>query len=357
VRVGSDTILEADKFVVATGSVVAPAAIPGLRETGFIDSDGALELKSLPKSLVVLGGGYIGCELGQFFARVGVDVTMVLRSKHLLSGEDSDVAYALTDYYREDGIDVRTETLAVRVSARDGKKVVHCEHKGVEGDIVADEILYCLGRVPNVDGLDLDKADVPCHHITGIDVDETLRTCNADVFAIGDVTGTHMLVHVAIYQGEIAARNAITGGSEAAVYDLVKSHTIFSEPQIAVVGETERQLRANGVAYVKGVYDFAEHGKAMCLNKTKGFVKMMAAPGSGKILGAAIIGPWGSDLIHEIIVAMSYGATVQDFVKIPHLHPTLAEIWTYPAEECLEKVGLAEPGSVEPEVAVGGTAG
>ncbi|HEY8297742.1 MAG TPA: dihydrolipoyl dehydrogenase [Candidatus Baltobacteraceae bacterium] len=357
VRVGADTILTADTFIIATGSVVAPAVIPGLREAGFIDSDGALELRELPKSLVVLGGGYIGCELGQFFARMGVRVTIVLRSKHLLSGEDDDIGDALTEYYREDGIEVLTQTHAVRVSASGGQKIVHCETNGVEGEVAADEILYCLGRVPNFEGLDLDKANVPCHHITGIEVDDRLRTCNPDVYAIGDVTGTHMLVHVAIYQGEIAARNAVTGGAERATYDLVKTHTVFSEPQVAVVGETERELRAAGTAYVKGVYDFAEHGKAMCLNKTKGFVKVMACPDSGKILGAAILGPWGSDLIHEMIVAMSYNATVQEFIKIPHLHPTLAEIWTYPAEECAAKLGMAAAGEIEPEVAVGGTAG
>ncbi|MGZ3496446.1 MAG: dihydrolipoyl dehydrogenase family protein [Vulcanimicrobiaceae bacterium] len=356
-QVGDHTILEADKFIVATGSVVAPPIIPGLKETGYIDSDGALELQELPKSLIVLGGGYIGCELGQFFARMGVKVTIVLRSKHLLSGEDDDIGNALTDYYRDEGIEVETETLAVRVGSRDGKKIVYCEHKGVEGELVADEILYCLGRIPNLDGLDLDKADVECHHISGIEIDDTLRTCNPNVFAIGDVTGKHLLVHVAIYQGEIAARNAVTGGYERAVYDLPKAHTIFSEPQVAVVGQTERELKAAGIPYVKGVYDFAEHGKAMCLNKTQGFVKMMAAPDTGKILGAAIIGPWGSDLIHEVIVAMSYNATVQEFMRIPHLHPTLAEIWTYPAEECAEKVGAALPREVEPEVAIGGAAG
>ncbi|HEY8314314.1 MAG TPA: dihydrolipoyl dehydrogenase [Candidatus Baltobacteraceae bacterium] len=356
-QVGDDTIIRAEKFIVATGSVVAPAVIPGLEEAGFIDSDDALELQELPASMVVLGGGYIGCELGQFFARMGVKVTIVLRSKHLLSGEDDDIGDALTEYYREEGIDVQTETLAVGVTAKNGRKQVRCVRHGVEGEIEADEILYCLGRVPNIDGIDLDKADVPCHHISGIEVDETLRTCNPGIFAIGDVTGKHLLVHVAIYQGEIAARNAVTGGREKAVYDLVKTHTVFSEPQVAVVGQTEKELYAGGIAYVKGSYAFAEHGKAQCLNKTKGFVKMLAAPDTGRILGAAVLGPWGSDLIHEVIVAMSFNATVQDFMRIPHLHPTLAEIWTYPAEECAEKLGVAGPGEVEPEVAASGTAG
>lgn len=352
-QVGDDTILQANKWIIATGSIVAPShPVHGLQDVGYIDSDGALELQELPKSLIVLGGGYIGCELGQFFARMGTKTSIVLRSSHLLSGEDHDVGEALTEYYRDEGIDVHTETQILRVSKRDGKKVVHVMYKGVEGELEADELLYCLGRVPNFDGLDLDKAGVDCHHITGIETDATMQTCVPNFYAIGDVAGKHMLVHVAIYEGEIAARNAILGTREEADYSLQKAHTIFSDPQVAVVGETERELQAHGVAYVKGTYDFAEHGKAQCLNKTKGFVKMMASAETGKILGAAILGAEGSDLIHEVIVAMRYGATVHEFMLIPHLHPTMAEIWTYPAEECAAKLQEVGPGEERPQVAL-----
>ncbi len=358
VQVGSDLIIEAKKFIIATGSMVAPgSAVHGLEETGYIDSDGALELSALPESLIVLGGGYIGCELGQFFARMGVKTSIVLRSRHLLSGEDHDIGDALTGYYRDEGIEVHTQTQIVAVSKRGDRKVVHVVRDGIDGELEAGEILYCLGRVPNFDGLDLDVAKVPCHHITGIETDESMRTCNPDFYAIGDVAGKHMLVHVAIYEGEIAARNAVHGTNEKAVYDLFKTHTVFSDPQVAVAGATERELQAKGIAYVKGSYDFAEHGKAQCIGKTKGFVKIMAAADTGKILGAAVLGPAGSDLIHELVVAMHYNATAQDFMRIPHLHPTLAEIWTYPAEECAAKLHVAGPGEIEPEVALGGTAG
>ena len=351
--VGDDVVLEADRFIIATGSVVAPAsAVHGLQDAGYIDSDGALELQELPESLIVMGGGYIGCELGQFFARMGVKTSIVLRSAHLLSGEDHDIGEALTQYYIDEGIDVHTRTQICGVSKRDGKKILHVRREGVDGELVADELLYCLGRVPNVAGLQCEKAGIECHPITGISTDDTMRTTNPNIYAIGDVAAKHMLVHVAIYEGEIAARNALTGADERAEYDLVKTHTVFSDPQVAIVGETERTLQTKGIAYVKGTYDFAEHGKAMCLNKTKGFVKMMASAEDGKILGAAILGPHGSDLIHEVIVAMYYGATVKQFMAIPHLHPTLAEIWTYPAEECAGKLALAGPGEIEPEVAM-----
>ena len=354
IQVGAEQVLEADRFIIATGSNVAPNAIPGMEEAGYIDSDRALELKELPKSLIVLGGGYVGAELGQFFARMGVKTTIILRSPHLLSGGDHDIGNALTEYYREEGIEVHTETLIERVSVRGGKKVVHVLHKGIEAEVDADEIMYCLGRVPAIDGLDLDKAGVRAHPISGIEVGLDLRTSNPHIFAIGDVSGRFLLVHVAIYQGEIAARNAIDNAAEPADYHIVKAHTVFSDPQVAVVGDTERELQSNGISYVKGTYDFAEHGKAMCLNKTKGFVKMMAAADTGRILGAAILGVHGSDLIHEIIVAMSYKATVFEFMKIPHLHPTLAEIWTYPAEEIAQKLGAAV---IDQEVAGVGSAG
>jgi pyruvate/2-oxoglutarate dehydrogenase complex dihydrolipoamide dehydrogenase (E3) component len=352
VEVGGDIVLEAKKFIIATGSVVAPAAVPGLPEAGFIDSDAALELERLPESLIVLGGGYTACELGQFFARMGVKTSIVLRSPHLLSGEDHDVGEGLTEYFRNEGIEVHTTTQIMRASAHNGKKVAHVVHEGVDGEIEAEEFMYCLGRVPNIEGLNLAAAGVIEHNITGIKTDGTMRTSNPDFYAIGDVAGKHMLVHVAIYEGEVAARNALINENEEADYSLTGAHTVFSDPQVAVVGQTERELQSKGVAYVRGAYDFAEHGKAQCIGKTKGFVKIMAAADGGKILGAAVLGPHGSDLIHEMIVAMRYDATVAQFMCIPHLHPTLAEIWTYPAEECAAKLNMAGPGKLAPEVAL-----
>ncbi|HEX3467042.1 MAG TPA: FAD-dependent oxidoreductase [Candidatus Elarobacter sp.] len=337
-RVG-DEVLYASRFVVATGSGIAPAALPGLAEAGFIDSDAALDLEEPPESLVVLGGGYVGSELGQFFHRAGVPTTMVCRSAHLLSGEDDDVGDGLTEYLREDGMRIENRAQFERVSVRaDGLKVVHFKQDGVDREVAAHEIFYALGRLPNVCGLDLDNAGVEHHEITGIAVDDTLRTSNPDIFAVGDVTGQYPLVHVAIQQGEIAGRNAATGARERADYRLTKTHTVFTDPQVAVVGETERELKAAGTAYLRADYAFNEHGKAVALGRTKGFVKMMAAPSDGRILGAAILGPDASDLIEPLIVAMAYGATVQDYARIPHLHPTLVEILTYPAEELAERL-------------------
>lgn len=334
-----DELLSARRFVIATGSSVAPAAIPGLAEAGFIDSDAALDLDAPPRSLIVLGGGYVGSELGQFFHRAGVPVTIVLRSPHLLSGEDADIGTGLTEYLREEGIRIETRAQVHRVSVRDdGMKVVHFVRDGGEETVAAHEIFYALGRVPNVCDMNLDAARVEHHDITGIAVDDTLRTSNPDIFAVGDVTGQYLLVHVAIQQGEIAGRNAATGGDERADYTLTKTHTVFTDPQVAVAGETERSLKRANVPYLAASYPFEEHGKAVALGKTKGFVKMMCSPDEGRILGAAILGPEASDLIEPLVVAMAYGATVDSYARIPHLHPTLVEILTYPAEELAERL-------------------
>jgi pyruvate/2-oxoglutarate dehydrogenase complex dihydrolipoamide dehydrogenase (E3) component len=341
IQAGS-TVYTAEKFVIATGSVVAPPVVPGLAEAGYIDSDAALELEQKPGSLIVLGGGYVACELGQFFARIGVDVTMIIRAPHLLSTTDTDLAEGLTEYYRAEGIDVQSHASVHRIEVRDGKKIAHYTQRGVERQVAADEIFYALGRIPNIEGLGLDAAGVRAHPITGIEVDETLRTTNPNIFAVGDVTVDYALVHVAIQQGEIAARNAVLGTREAADYSLSKTHTIFTEPQVAVAGESEKQLERNGRAYLKASYPLNDHGKAISIGKTKGFVKMLADPNDGRILGAAMLGANASDLIHEVVVAMYYRATVFDFVKIPHLHPTMAEIWTYPAEELAEMVQARE---------------
>lgn len=336
-RVG-DVLLEAKSFIIATGSVIAPPPIPGLADTGYVDSDAVLELEAIPKSVIVLGGGYVACELGQYLARLGAKTTIVIRGRHLLTGEDEDLGGALMGYFREEGIEVVNRATMVRACRRNDKKYLSVLVDGIDGEIEADEIFHALGRTPDVAGLALDRAGVDAHNVSGVTVDDTMRTSNENIFAIGDVTGLYQLVHVAIYQGEIAARNAVLGTRERAVYDVVKAHTIFSDPQVAVAGETERELERAGVAYVRGTYDFAEHGKAMTLGKTKGFVKLLAAAESGRILGAAVIGPQASELIHETIVALTYGATVQQFARIPHLHPTLSEIWTYPAEECEAKI-------------------
>lgn len=349
--VGDDLLIEASSFILATGSRTKESDLPGLAQLGYIDSDALLELEEIPESVVVLGGGYTACELGQFLARMGSKITILIRSSHLLTEADDDVGDALTTYFREEGIEVVTGTTLVSAERRDATKIVRYQVDGHEREAAGSEIFFAHGRVPDIDDLELEKAGVAYEAFAGITVDQTLRTSNPNIFAVGDVTGEYMLVHVAIYQGEVAARNACLHANETAEYELVGAGTIFTDPQVAMVGMDEKELRRKGIAYISGRYDFADHGKAQCLAKTKGFVKMMADPKDGRILGAAIIGPQGSELIHEVIVAMNYGATVDQFMRIPHLHPTLAEIWTYPAELCAAQLGKRRPGDEQLELA------
>jgi pyruvate/2-oxoglutarate dehydrogenase complex dihydrolipoamide dehydrogenase (E3) component len=354
--VNGETLLEAPKFVIATGSIPAPNALPGLADLGYLDSDAVLELEEIPKSVVVLGGGYTACELGQFLARMGARTTILIRSGHLLTQTDDDVGTALMGYFREEGIEVIPYVALLSAKRHRGQKSVRYLHQGAEKEAFAAEVFHALGRVPNCAGLNLENAGVE-HGPHGIKVDATLRTSNPNIYAVGDVTGEYMLVHVAIYQGEVAARNVCLSAEEVADYDLISAHTVFTDPQFAAVGMSEKELVRNNVAYVYGRYDFAEHGKAQCLGKTKGFVKMMADSDAGRILGASVLGPQGSELIHEVIVAMRFGATVDQFMRIPHLHPTLAEIWTYPAEACAAQLGRKVPGDEQVEMATSIAAG
>ncbi|MNX06698.1 Dihydrolipoyl dehydrogenase [compost metagenome] len=332
---------EADKFIVTTGSTPTIPDVPGLREAGFITSDEALELPEAPKSMVVLGGGVIALELGQFYARLGTRVTMLIRSGHILSQEDDDVREALEGYLREEGMEILPYSTPSRVEVKNGKKVVYAKIGESETPIEVDEIFVALGRRPNLGGLGLPAAGVET--VNGlIPVDAGMRTSNPNVFAAGDCVGNYNLVHVAIYQGEIAAHNILAdvrgGASREADYRIVP-YAIFTDPNFARVGLSEREAAAQGIPVITGKYEFAELGKAECMGKgaMKGFVKLLASPDTGEILGAQILGPEGADLIHELIVAMEFRCTAERLMVIPHLHPTLAEIITYPAEEIAEK--------------------
>ncbi|TAM58959.1 dihydrolipoyl dehydrogenase [bacterium] len=327
--------LRGQRFLIATGSVIQHPEIPGLAETGFLTSDQVLELERPPKDVIVLGGGYVATELGQFLHRMGVPATFVQRSPHLLSSEDPDVGDALAGCFRAEGMTVDTGTAIERVFTRHGRKVVAYRHGGQIREAEAEEIFFALGRRPNVDGLALESAGVTYNRY-GVDVDRHMRTSNPDIFAAGDVAGRFQLVHVAIHEGEMAARNAFLPQPENVDYSLVAAHAVFTDPQVAVVGMRERDLVAEGRRYLKGSYPFDDLGKAISVGLTKGFVKMLADPRDGRILGVAIVGAEASDLIHEAIALMYFKATVDDVVRMPHLHPTLAEIMTYPAEEIAE---------------------
>ena len=335
-------LVTSSAFVIATGSVIQRVPIPGLWETGCWTSDTALDTAQIPKRLAVLGGGTIAVELGQFFARVGSRTTMLQRSDRLIRGYDPEVSAELQRAFAAEGLEVITgvKVLEVRRSGKRKMVVYQCGKKKCELEV--DEILYAMGRVPALAGLKLENAGVP---VTDgkIKTDELMRTSVPNIYAAGDVVAQHEVVHIAIQQAECAARNAIqklkgTGPGDEKINYRLKALVTFTDPEIASVGLTENEAKEQGIDYFAAKYPFSDHGKAMIGGYEFGFVKIIAEKGKGEIIGAEIIGPHASDIIHELIAVMFYRGTVQDLARMPHYHPTLAEIVTYPAEELAEKL-------------------
>lgn len=337
VQVG-ERVLRAPKILLALGSTPLVPPIPGLKEAGYMLSDQALALSEQPESLIVIGGGIIALELGQFFARVGTKVTIVEAAPRLVAREDPDVSEVITRRLLNEGIEVFVGVKPFYVEASDGRKSLHFEHP-VSGKMVlsAQDILVATGREPRIQGLDLEKAGVQMNGRRMV-LDRCLKTTNPDIFAAGDVTGGSFLVHVAIADGELAARNAMLGCAPRPAPEHLFISAAFTEPNIARVGMSETEAKQLDREVLVGRYLFADHGKAEVLGETDGFVKMLADPRSGEILGATIVGPEGAELIHIVAAAITLRATVEQFLTIPHVHPTLAEILTYPAEEILEQM-------------------
>jgi len=329
--------LTAAHFVVATGSKVAPPPLPSLHQSGYITSDDALALKRLPKSLIILGGGPTACEFAQFFARFGVKVTLIQRSEHILKEFDTDAAAEIEKVFRREGIRVFTDTKLVEAKSKGKLKTVSFEHGGKRVSVSAEEILFALGRVPDTASLDLEKAGVKTDK-GRIIANEFMQTSAPHIYAAGDCTGPHEIVHIAVQQGEIAAHNIVHPETPRQMDYRLLIVVVFTEPQVAFVGLTEKQAKARGIPFLAASYPFNDHGKSLIMEAKDGFVKLLAEPKSGEILGGACVGPVGGELLHEIAAAMAKRMTVQELATMPHYHPTLAEIWTYPAEELARQI-------------------
>jgi len=329
--------LTAAHFVITTGSTVAPPPLPQLREAGYLTSDDALNVTQLPESLIVLGGGAVAVEFAQFFARFGVHVTLLQRSEHLLREFDTDAAMEIEKVFRRDGIEVFTNA-KLTDARRDGqRKTISFQHHGQPVSVSAEEILFALGRVPNTASLDLDKAGVATER-GRIVANEFMQTSAAHIYTAGDCTGPHDLVHLAIQQGEIAAHNLAHPNAPRRMDDRLLLAVIFTEPQVAFVGLTEKTATTRGVPYLTARHPFSDHGKSLIMEARDGYVKLLADPQSGEMLGGACVGPVGGELIHEIVVALAKRMTVHELAALPHYHPTLAEIWIYPAETLAERI-------------------
>jgi pyruvate/2-oxoglutarate dehydrogenase complex dihydrolipoamide dehydrogenase (E3) component len=337
VKLSTGKTLTAAHFIITTGSMVAPPPLPQLRTTGYLTSDSALTLKRPPQSLIVLGGGAIACEFAQFFARFGVKVTLIQRSEHILKEFDTDAAAEMEKVFRREGIRVYTGTKLLGVERKGRLKTATFEHAGKTVSVSAEEILFALGRVPNTASLDLTKAGVKTEH-GRIVANPFMQTSAANIYAAGDCTEPHEIVHLAIQQGETAALNTANPKRLRRMDYRLLISVVFTEPQVAFVGLTEKEATARGISYRTANYPFNDHGKSLIMEAKDGFVKLLADPKSGRILGGACVGPAGGELIHEIVTAMAKRMTVHELAVMPHYHPTLAEIWTYPAEDLAARI-------------------
>ncbi len=349
VEVGHHGLLTAANFVIATGSSVSPPELSHLDTVGYLTSDDALMLTQLPKSLIVLGGGPVGVEFAQFFARFGVRVTLLQRSAQLLSNFDTDVAMEAEKTLRRDGVEIFTNTELTDAVGDAALKTVRFVHGGQLAAASATQILLALGRTPNTASLDLAKAGVATKggHLVA---NEFMQTSASHIYAAGDCTGPHEVVHLAVMQGELAAHNIAHPEAMRQLDERLLLSVTFIEPQVACVGLSVKAALTRGVSHLAADYRFSDHGKAQIMGTTEGLVKLLADPQSGEILGGACVGPLGGELIHEIVAAIAKRMTVHELAALPHYHPTLAEIWTYPAEALADQIPSPRHGSLGTQV-------
>ena len=322
----------ADRFVIATGSHIVAPAIPGLHETGYITSDGALEMTEIPPSIALIGGGPVGCEFSQYFARLGSNVTLLQSEEELLRYEDADIGAAARKALERDGVSVICGARITAIASSGTERRITYEAAGETHDVTVAQVMLTTGRVPNVGGLDLAAAGIETNDRGGITVDAELRTTNPAVFAAGDVLGRRCLVHVAEYAGRLAARNAFARQPAPAEFDRFEAHAVYTQPQVAVAGLTEGELAARGTAVRVRHHPFADIGKALVSGEADGFVKMLV-DGDDRLRGVAVFSDDAIDLIGEAIALIDRGATAHEVAEMPHLHPTMGEIFGRVAED------------------------
>ncbi len=338
-QVGAQRI-KAKKVVIATGSRSAIPPIAGLEAAGFLDHVSAFRLSSLPRSIIILGGGPIGIEFAQILARFGVRVTVVEVVGQILPREDQEIAQAVEAILRAEGIDIHTCTKAFRIEKDGAEKIVHGECTGAVMTFRAEEIFLATGRRPNVEGLNLEGAGVK-YDGKGIIVDETLRTTARNIWACGDVTGKLLFTHVAEYQARLVVRNALFPFRSKADYRVVPWCT-FTDPEVARVGLTEAEAREQFGNVKIYRYHFGDLDRALCDREAVGLTKLVCTP-KGKIVGAHIVGPQAGDLIQEVVLAMRKGLPVGALSQTIHVYPTLAEGVRRAADQYYREKLFGEP--------------
>jgi mercuric reductase len=305
-----DEPIRAGKIIIATGAAPALPAIPGIETVPYLTSTTALELEHLPKSLLVIGGGYIGCELGQMFARAGVKVTIATRSR-LLPETEPEISYALTQYLSQENISIHDGLSYHEIrQTPDGVALSVIVDDRAE-TITAERVLLATGRRPNTAGFGLDEAGVALLPSGGIKVDDRMRTSRPGVYAAGDVTGRDQFVHMAAYGARIAAANALNGDSKR--YDAsAMPAVVFTDPQVASVGLTEAAALDQGLRVKTSMLDLSSVPRALAARDKRGLIKLVAEASTGRLLGAHILAPEGAESIQTAALAIKGGLTVDD---------------------------------------------
>ncbi|MFD1954746.1 dihydrolipoyl dehydrogenase [Paenibacillus thailandensis] len=319
--------------IIATGS--RPIELKAFPFKGrIISSTGALSLPEVPKSLIVIGGGYIGIELGQMYSKFGTKVTVIEGGDTILPGFDKDMSSIVAKKLKGTNVDIVTGAMAQSAEQTDSDVTLTYKVGDKEEKVTAEYLLVTVGRRPNTDGeLGLELAGVKVSERGLIEVDSQTRTSNPNIYAIGDVIAGPALAHKAMYEGRVAAE-AIAGLPSVVDYKCIPA-VCFSDPECASVGYTEKEAKEKGHNVKVGKFPFAINGRALSLNATEGFVKLVADKDTGLVLGAQIVGSEASNMIAELGLAIEMGATLEDIALTIHAHPTLGEIVLDAAEVAL----------------------
>ncbi|PRR77269.1 Dihydrolipoyl dehydrogenase [Clostridium liquoris] len=326
ITIDDKTLVKAKNIIIATGSKTCCLPIKGANFKNVITSDEALDLKELPKKIVIIGGGVIGMEFAFIYANMGVEVYVVEYFDNVLTMLDQDVIDEITNISKDKGIKLYTGCKVEEIlAAEEDECIVKFNKNGEYKYVSCDKVLMSVGRQPYFENIGIENLNIELNERgKGIKVNDKMETSIPNIYAIGDVTNKMQLAHVASHQGIVAVKN-ILGTAEEMDYNSVPS-VIFTEPEIAAVGITEKIAKEEGMDIVVGKFPFAANGKAMTYGETRGFIKIIKESSSGKIIGCSIIGPHASDLIAEVTLAVKNGLTAEQIIETIHAHPTTSEV-------------------------------
>ena len=319
-----EKVIQTENTVIATGSV--SVSLPGVEidEKIIVSSTGALKLEKVPKKLVVVGGGYIGLEMGSVWSRLGSEVHVIEYLDHITPGMDKEISNEFMKILKKQGINFHMQHKVEKIKKNNNNAVVSTiSSEGTKKDFECDVVLISVGRKPNTDGLNLQKIGVELDEKMRVKTDKNFKTNKDNIYAIGDVISGPMLAHKAEDEGIAAAEN-IAGQSGHVNYDTIPG-VIYTSPEVASIGKTEEQLKELNVKYKIGKFSFMANSRAKAIDDTDGFVKILADEKTDKVLGAHLIGPHAGELIGEIGIAMEFGGSSEDIARTCHAHPTFSE--------------------------------